>query len=126
MSQFDEESWIESVVGGARNAGTWRATAERLKRASDVLRELWLKEVRALPFLIAETERCIRSGEDVPEPDPPVGEAAMLLAGFALENLLKGIIVAADPSEVASGQDKVIDWGTKGHELVAVSAGAVG
>lgn len=39
-----------------------------------------------------------------------------MLAGLALENLAKGVVVGDEPSRV--GVDRLRDWGAQGHDLV--------
>lgn len=56
--------------------------------------------------------------------EPWVGAPAMTLAGFALENLLKGLAIAADPGlvqPIATKPNELLDPRIKKHKLVALA-----
>ena len=113
MPDFDLESWIESAAGGARNPGNWMGRAEELKRAFDLLHAKWREEDVA--FIRAEFEKVGRG--ELTGPSPWLGSVAMLLAGLAIENVLKGILIARDPDLVQpcmKDPDRLIDWNRGG------------
>jgi hypothetical protein len=93
-----------------------------LKRSAEVLMEAhtasWVRLLAAKGDAEYMTARA--TGDD------PISQTfwhnapSVMLSGFALENLLKGILVARDPSRVGSPQ-KLFDWG---HNLVTLAADA--
>jgi hypothetical protein len=50
---------------------------------------------------------------------PGMSRPYLLLAGFAIENVLKGILVAADPSHISTG---LLSNGLKTHNLLALAS----
>lgn len=124
---FGEPSWIEASASGARNPGSWIAAAERLKRASDILRETWLGDLSEMLSDLNETLRRVGAGESFPA-HTPVLPPAVLLAGLAIEDALKGILIARDPDRFvqprASSPDRLVDWGSRGHDLTWLMAEA--
>lgn len=120
-TDWDDDSWVRAVVAGARDPGQWLASALRCKRASDLLRDDWAKQIEA-----------IRKGIDAGTLDgladlaevPSVGPAAAFLGGTALENLLKGILVARNPELVqpnAKKPDRMFNWPEGGHDLSSLA-----
>jgi hypothetical protein len=90
----ETEFWVQSGAKTARNIVAWLASARRLKRAADVLRAQWKTD-------LLEFYRHTPSGK-FPE---SVGGSMMLLAAFAVENLVKGLLIARDPNAVAALTD---------------------
>lgn len=95
MDPREEQFWVESGSKTARNLVAWLGSAQRLKRGADLLRAQWKADLLAL-------HRRVPSGL-FPE---SVGGPMMLLAGYALENLVKGLLVARNPNAVAALMDK--------------------
>jgi hypothetical protein len=81
-----------SAAGSARNLHGWVDAADETKRASDLLRDQWITDVRSMAD---------RGFAWI----PPVVGPAMTLAAFAIENLLKGLAVVADPSLIQPSKD---------------------
>lgn len=122
--KWDDESWTASVVGAARNPSAWLGAADRCKQASDVLRAHWESEIRELSTMTSQLMR----GQEVPTLVPSVGASAVMLGGIAVENCLKGIIVARCPEAIQPDRrrpDKMFNWGRRPHDLepLARSAG---
>src|SRR6266540_1082577 len=102
MPTREEQFWINSAMGAARNPDAWMFTADRLKRAADQL----------LTVVDADRERMLADSKSLferlevnsSEPPPlPVSPVYMMLAGLALENLLKGLRIAIDPKLIQPG-----------------------
>lgn len=113
---FDAPSWIDSVAAGAANAGNWLATADQLKRGSDLLRTIWLTELRESHSRL----HSYMAGEVESLWQPWVGGPAMTLAALALENLLKGLAIAANPGLVRpheSRPEQLFDKRLTTHDL---------
>jgi hypothetical protein len=128
VAGFDLPSWIESVAAGARNPLNWLASADRLKRASDQLREVWLDDLGDLFSGFEEVVRRAMAGDPRPFRES-VGPVSMLLAGFALENALKGVLIAREPDRFvqpkARKPDRIVDWGRRrGHDLAWLASEA--
>jgi hypothetical protein len=116
-------SWLESIVAGARNPHNWLGSAEELKRASDLLRETWLDEAKSMQ----ERFQAYMAGELVRPWEPWVGAPAMTLAAFAIENLLKGLMIAAEPSLVqprAAAPEILFDRRIQTHKLLELATSA--
>ena len=105
MVTRDDEFWINAAVRGARNTDGWMFTADALKRSADVIletvnadRKQWLTLAGTMPWLTSPGEY---------EPLPvPVWQEYMLLAGFAIENLVKGIQIARNPALIRPDPSK--------------------
>lgn len=83
---------------------TWRLTAESLLRAA-----------RALIPMMEADHRAMQDPAQR-EFEHPVDEVYMLLAGFAIENLAKAMLVERDPASVTSGGK--LNPAFKNHRLV--------
>src|SRR5206468_11565478 len=98
----------------------WLGVAESLKRASDLLRATWLEELQGMH---ERFQRYMRG--DIATPwEPWVGAPAMTLAAFAIENLLKGLMIAADPGLVqpnAERPEELLDRRLQTHKLTALA-----
>lgn len=86
----EEEFWVQSGTKTARNLAAWHGSAHRLKRAANVLHAQWKSD-------LIERHRLIASGSFAES----VGGPMTLLSGFAIENLVKGLLIARNPSAVA-------------------------
>jgi hypothetical protein len=91
----EEQFWIDSGAKTVRNLAAWLGSARQLKRGADLLRAQWKSD-------LIELYRRIPSGS-FPE---SVGGPMMLLAGYALENLVKGLLIARNPNAVAALAEK--------------------
>lgn len=88
----------------AKEPHLWRRSADDLKFSADVLAERW-DEIDQRVIADKSDEWIMLWG---------IGRSYLLLAGLALENLVKGICIKNDPTIVS--QQKV-EWGRSGHEL---------
>lgn len=113
-------SWTESVVAGARNPHNWLGAAEELKRASDLLRQTWLDELHGM----RERFAAYMAGELDHPWEPWVGAPAMTLAAFAIENLMKGLMIAAEPGLIQPDKERpevLLHKRLRSHDLVALA-----
>lgn len=94
--QIDPESF--ALLG---QPGAWREKADELKAAADAL---WHKYHRDVPNYLRRTARW-RKNPDSIRPAAPASlvNVAVMLAGFALENLLKGLVVKHEPGCLKMG-----------------------
>ncbi|HYZ77947.1 MAG TPA: hypothetical protein VE596_11300 [Gaiellaceae bacterium] len=102
MNDAEIPEWLGGIVAGARNPHNWHSSAEELKRASDLLRSTWFAEV------LSQHERfqAYMAGELARPWEPWVGGPAMTLAAFAIENVLKGLLIASNPALVQPSMDQ--------------------
>jgi len=105
--------WFPVFERSAREPTEWALKAGSLSKAARLLRpeiDGFLARVRRITLADA-----VHPGHDL----PPV---FMMLMGFATENLLKGILVARQPSRV--GPVKLSKWEGGGHDLVVLAKAA--
>src|SRR6266851_9321540 len=116
------EALLDSVVGGARNPVNWLARAEAHIRCAELLFSAWQKRSKEL------YEANIRGWLDLGHDRDPwemsaealeeclsFGPIAFMHRALAIENYLKGILVARDPEKWVKRQPKMFDWT---HDLV--------
>ena len=114
MTNRDKHFWTESASGAARNPAGWYCSAESLWRAAGILRDIWQADLKTI-----FTEMNEQRPDDF-SPPSDVGRVFMMLSGFALEALIKGIVVAETPEVVQPDPDKptkLFRWKGSGHEL---------
>ena len=99
------------------HAGTLRQAAEDLWIAGNAHARNPGSELGATVLV-----DCKSPGFVAPETGGSTCDVCLLLFGFALENLAKGVIVCQDPSLV--GKAKLRRWHGKGHDLVKLFAQA--
>jgi hypothetical protein len=100
----EEESRIDSVLGGARNPNNWLVRAVWLYKSAQVLLEakeatderLWSSSLFHMSWLRRPTDEQIREHSLTFEESMGFGMTSVLLRGLAIENLLKGILVQRD------------------------------
>lgn len=112
-SKRDQEWWAESAAGAARNPVGWLHSAEQLRRAADAVLEHVRRDWQSLPRAFANA----LAGEQRP---PSVAGQYMMLAGFAIENLAKGLILVSEPRRVQPDPAKpgrLLRWEGSGHLL---------
>jgi hypothetical protein len=85
----------------------WAAYADELKHAADLLHK---QEGKGLIVWVDHTGHSRSKSH--------VSRSYILLAGFALENVLKGLIVLANPQYVSSGK---LDPKLRDHDLIKLS-----
>ena len=86
----------------------WLTLADELREAAETL---WKHVDEALRVEATTTPKEVSKVTRI----AGVSRPYILLAGFALENLVKGLLVAADPSLITSGK---LDQRLKSHRLV--------
>lgn len=111
-------------LAAAKNPGAWIGVADRLKRSAEVLMDAhhatWSRLLEAQggrPFTAAYAAS---DQSDLISQTFWHNAASVMLSGFALENLLKGILVTRDPTRVGSAE-KLFNWD---HDLIRLSADA--
>ena len=104
----EDESWLKEVFKSkTQNPYEWLEAARRLKISADII----FSQLKQL---------------ELSHPSKPVErqkqwafiESYMMLSGFALENLLKGIYVAENPDKINLEKIDLGSWGYGGHALV--------
>jgi hypothetical protein len=122
----EQAFWIQAVEGAASNPAAWAASADSLKRAADAV--LAADQVRtAKLFTLARDAYLSLTPEALAELHGSTAHVYMLLAALAVENAVKGIIVARSPRTVRGGPKErkksrpdglFPSWrGTTGHDL---------
>ena len=114
MDGFDTDQEFQIFVRDGM-PGEWLWIADELQEAAEIL---WTRvdgglRVAATP--VVDDEGNIRT---VITKFSSVSRPCVLLAGFAIENLLKGLMVAHDPSLISSGR---ISSHLKSHNLLCLS-----
>jgi len=112
-SQRDQTWWAESAAGAARNPVGWLHSAEQLKRAADAVLALVRGDWESLP-------RAFTGAFMGGQRPPSVAGQYMMLAGFAIENLAKGLILVREPYRVQPDPAKpgrLLRWEGSGHLL---------
>jgi hypothetical protein len=118
------QKFRESNFKGGQAAHAWLSSAERLRAAAEVILQ---HEAQTLaPYL--EAYRKAEAQLDNPETsiaeiqaDPPNYPPGELLFGYALENVLKGLIVAND---AAIPNETALDSKITKHKLIELAADA--
>jgi hypothetical protein len=117
MTSDPNDQWLQRVRHTAADPSFWLLHAVVLRQAAE---DLWN----------AGNEHDLRPGSElgstvlvdwrVPDWTPPktggsTRDVCVMLFGFALENLAKGIIVCRDPARVSS--NRLESWHGNGHDL---------
>lgn len=121
---------LQQVYKAAQNPTSWLLSAERLRDAAEVI--IRAEVVREVPYFRAHNEAeqealsiaCTgsnESGHAEIKSDPPNYPPAQLLYAYAMENVLKGLIVTNDASVV---DENKINERLKSHDLIELSASA--
>jgi hypothetical protein len=88
-----------------------------------LLRTIWLEELRGM----SERFREYMNGTVDSPWEPWVGAPAMTLAAFAIENLLKGLVIAADPTLIQPSEarpEQLLHERLRTHELSRLASHA--
>jgi len=102
----DSKWWLYVTQGAARDPSTWLASAQRLHASAE---HLWAR----FEFYQRQRDRFDLANWQDDWGDLP---AALMLAGFSLENLAKGLIVANEPDVV--GETHLTKWSvSSGHDI---------
>lgn len=89
----------------------WQNLADELRSAAEIL---WHKHESSLRIEVVQSESAVLNALTV----SAISRPYLLLAGFAIENLIKGMLVAGDPSLINKGSmDKML----KTHKLVKLA-----
>jgi hypothetical protein len=123
-SERDVEFWRRSAIGAAENPLAWRGRAEALWRAAEALLAIHEADIQEHYALL--TDASARARNIGAPRQEPVANVYMMLAGLALEALVKGYIVATDPNAITSQHGQTAlrpKWGGKhvGVPLVALA-----
>ena len=121
---------LEAMYRAAQSPLSWLVSAERLRDAAEVI--LQAEVVREIPYFRAHDEAthealsiaCTGSneaGHAEIKCNPPNYPPAQLLYGYAMENVLKGLIVANDATVV---DENIISKRLKSHDLISLAAAA--
>lgn len=123
----DHEFTPQTIFKAAQSPGGWLLSAENLRRAAEAI--IAREDQFLVPYLrahdaatkeamsIAYSEGHDAGRAEVNAPAPNYPPAQMLYA-FAIENVLKGLIVASDPSLINS--DK-LNAALRDHDLTALA-----
>ena len=127
-----EDARLESVVGGARNANNWLATADQLLHVVRILDQTG--DRTRMESLLTGTRMSMLTGSGADIKDIHAewlnkfdmsmgcGRVAMMLRGCAVENLLKGILIARDPAKWAEKKaTRIYRWN---HDIARLAADA--
>ncbi|MHB8581443.1 MAG: hypothetical protein ACYDA4_16485 [Ignavibacteriaceae bacterium] len=93
---IEESNRIQIFVRDAM-PDNWLAYADELKDSAEIL---WAENSNRLRLEIIQNSKSIIENKNTPS----ISRSYLLLAGFAIENVLKGIIIADDPSQINSGK----------------------
>jgi hypothetical protein len=121
---------LQKMYKAAQNPISWLLSAERLRDAAEII--IAAEVVREIPYFRAHDEAtqealsiaCTgtnESGHAEIKSDPPNYPPAQLLYAYAIENVLKGLVVANDAGIV---DENKIDKELKSHDLIDLSASA--
>lgn len=96
---------------------SWLEYAEELRDAAELI---WTQEQGSLRLHVQlSAKKRVLSKKET----SPVSRPYLLLAGFALENLLKGLLILKEPKHITSG---ALSHELKTHDLLALSAQILG
>jgi hypothetical protein len=121
---------VQQIYKGAQTPTSWLLSGERIRDAAEVI--IGTEVAKEIPYFRAHEEAvqialsiaCTgsnKSGQAEIKCDPPNYPPAQLLYAYAMENLLKGLIVANNPAVV---DENKISSQLKSHDLIQLSASA--
>jgi hypothetical protein len=124
MSDEELES-LNSRIVFVRDAmpDTWQDHAYELMNSAEIL---WQQKEEGLRIEAELTGQDPQSGITLTQPAKKISAISrpyILLAGFALENLIKGLLVAQDPSHINSGK---LSRDLKSHKLLILVSKVAG
>ncbi len=96
----------------------WKGKANELKCSAIVLADKFFNDCQALKRYVSDHEA---TGDSNVQLNCSTLSQFMLLSGFALENLFKGLIIYKEPNLVSSGQIQGI---LRSHDLLALASRA--
>jgi hypothetical protein len=109
---MDESFYTEQFELRALSPTVWVLTARRLKRCADIIFNKYKIDLAALESGASPLD--LQNLE--------LSGCATLLQGFAFENLLKAIVIQAQPTVIVGG--RLRKWSADGHDLLALCAEA--
>jgi hypothetical protein len=120
LSAHNNENWLQRVRYTAAEPAAWLLHARALRQAAE---DLWVSGNAHARNPGSELGATVLAQSTAPGFVPPetggtTSDVCLMVFGFALENLAKGIIVCRDPSLVSRVRLKT--WHGKGHDLVAL------
>jgi len=111
MDDIEERNRKQMFVLNAMPSG-WQEYADELKDAAE---HLWQNKQYGIRVTL---DMGLNGGTDLRQ-NNTVSRTYILLSGFAIENLLKGLMVAQEPSHIASG---AISGELKSHNLLYLAS----
>jgi hypothetical protein len=113
-----DENWLQRIRLSAANPLPWYTHARTLRQAAEDLWQAGNEHERSPGSELGSTVLYAAGNPEFQQPETGGSTSAVcfMLFGFALENLVKGIIVCRDPSRVTKSGFK--GWGKKGHKLI--------
>lgn len=125
--QFDPKAWSRQLFKAAQHPVAWLLSAERLRDAAEIICEH--EQAAEIPYFQARTSaekeavaEAYADGKDAGVAEikavPPNYPPAQLLYGFAIENVLKGLIVANTPSLI---EERELNDELTTHNLVKLA-----
>jgi hypothetical protein len=123
LAESADEWFAHHAAKVLRNPRRWLEQAERLKHVADAVYRMELQDAERLLTQVARVEEAMGRGEEPAMPSwegRRLGSVHLMLCGYALENLMKGLLVADDPSlilEVPSARNAVLANRLRRHSL---------
>lgn len=123
LAQSADEWFAHHAAKVLRNPRRWLEQAERLKEVADAVYRMELEDTARLLAQVTEVEEAVR--REAGQAMPPwrgrrLGSVHLMLCGYALENLMKGLLLADDPSlilESPSARHAVLANQLRRHSL---------
>jgi len=106
---MNSEFFKEQFDIGANTPGIWALNARRLKRGGDLIFDAYEIDLQAMG----------KGASPLELNNLEVAGTATMLFGFAIENLLKAIIIAKEPRTINEGNLR--DWPSNGHKLILLA-----
>lgn len=122
--QSAEEFLAWSVADGARNPGNWIVDADALMASARLVLDGW-RRARMAVFSAGMTPEAAEQMR--PHPELWAADVFMMLAGMALEDLLKAIIITGEPTLVRpnpSAPTQMLGTSISHHDLGRLAARA--
>lgn len=130
MMWFDQEEFKNEMFKSAQRPGAWLSSAEQLRDAAEALLEHELP--KEIPYFKARDEaeqealaEANSDGKDAGSAEiraePPNYPPAQLLYAYAIENVLKGLIIAKQPKFI---DEQKLNRTVTSHDLIHLAAKA--
>jgi hypothetical protein len=120
MPTHSNENWLQRVRYTAAEPTAWLSHARTLRQAAE---DLWISGNAHARNPGSELGTTVLTqwstpGFVAPDTGGTTRDVCLMVFGFAIENLAKGIMVCRDPSLVSRARLK--SWHGKGHDLVTL------